>query len=98
VPAEVEASPAAGASAPPAPVEEVSAQLPSRIVKLGGFTATVAKIDDERKARNLPSLTSKDYRWVLGRPGGIPFSVPVTVIYKPESPDEQTLGTYRIGR
>ncbi|WOD37373.1 hypothetical protein [Nodosilinea sp. E11] len=106
---EQEAAPEAPATPPAQPEPEPPAEatdappdltgvVSGRIAKLGGFMATVAAIDAERKARKLPSLTSKDYRWVLGRPGGIPFSFPVTVIYKPESPDEQALGTYRIGR
>lgn len=90
-------APAAPAAAPE-PEPGLKGRFPSWIGKLGGFAATVEAIDAERKSRNLPGLLSKDYRFVLGRPGGIPFRFPVTVIYKPESPEEQVLGTYRIGR
>jgi hypothetical protein len=72
--------------------------FPGFLRKLGGFVDTLAAIEAKRKALKLPSLTPTDYRFVLGRPGGNPFSFPVTVIYKPESPKEKELGTFRIGR
>ncbi len=55
-------------------------------------------MDAARKEAKLPSLNPTDYRFVLGRPGGIPFSFPVQVIYKPDSAKEKDLGTFRIGR
>lgn len=98
-PASVTEQPAPAApAAAPEPEPDLKGRFPGWIGKLGGFAATVAAIDAERKSRNLPGLQSKQYRFVLGRPGGNPFSFPVTVIYKPESPEEQVLGTYRVGR
>lgn len=82
----------------PEPPPDITGKVPGWIGKLGGFGATVAAIEAERKLRKLPGLLSKEYRFVLGRPGGIPFTFPVTVLYKPESTQEQNLGTFRIGR
>jgi hypothetical protein len=72
--------------------------FPGFLRKLGGFVDTLAAIETKRKSLKLPSLTPTDYRFVPGCPGGNPFSFPVTVIYKPESPQEKNLGTFRIGR
>lgn len=84
--------------APPGPAVDPRTLFPGFIRKLGGIGAVVEAIETARKEAKLPSLNPTDYRFVLGRPGGIPFSFPVQVIYKPESPQEKDLGTFRIGR
>jgi hypothetical protein len=72
--------------------------FPGWILKLGGLSTALEAIDVARRQKKLPSLNPTDYRFVLGRPGGIPFSFPVRVLYKPDSPKEKDLGTFRIGR
>jgi hypothetical protein len=72
--------------------------FPGWIRKLGGLAVALDAIETARRQKKLPSLNPTDYRFVPGRPGGNPFSFPVTVIYKPESPQEKNLGTFRIGR
>ncbi|MBW4482915.1 MAG: hypothetical protein KME14_10260 [Tildeniella torsiva UHER 1998/13D] len=77
---------------------DLSAYFPGYIRKLKGLANVAEAIETARKEAKLPSLNPTDYRFVLGRPGGIPFSFPVQVVYKPDSPKEHDLGTFRIGR
>lgn len=86
------------ATAAPEPETNLSDSFPGFIRKLGGLASALDDIDAARKEYRLPSLTPTDYRFVFKRPGGIPFSFPVQVIYKPGSEEEKDLGTYRIGR
>lgn len=97
---EADAAPAAS-DAPPAASDleaDPSACFPGYIRKLGGFGAALESLETVRKEAKLPSLNPTDYRFVPGRPGGIPFTFPVQVVYKPDSPQERDLGTFRIGR
>lgn len=61
-----------------------------------GASETFKAIEAVRFAKKLPSLSLVDYRFLIKRPGGIPFSVPIEVIYKAESPEEVNLGIFRI--
>lgn len=88
----------AAAAAAPEPEVDPSAFLPGYIRKLRGVGAALEAMEAARKEQRLPSLNPTDYRFVFKRPGGNPFSFPVQVIYKPESPEENDLGTFRIGR
>lgn len=94
------AAPEAPAAPEPAPEPAIDPAtcFPGYIRKLGGFGAVLEAIDTARKAKRLPSLNLTDYRFVLKRPGGIPLGFPVQVIYKPGTPKEKDLGTFRIGR
>lgn len=85
---------------PVAPAAEpgLSAFFPGYIRKLKGFIDVAESVDSARKKARLPSFNPTNYRFILGRPGGIPFSFPVQVIYKPGSSQEKDLGTYRVGR
>lgn len=97
---EADAAPAAS-DAPPADQAleaDPSACFPGYIRKLGGFVDALESLEAVRKDAKLPSLNLTDYRFLPGRPGGIPFTFPVQVIYKPDSPKEKNLGTFRIGR
>jgi hypothetical protein len=94
---EVEAAPEAPAAAPE-PEVDPQAFFPGYIRKLRGITTAIEAMDAARKEAKLPRLNPTDYRFVLGRPGGIPLSFPVQVIYKPDSAKEKHLGTFRIGR
>lgn len=85
-------------AAAPEPDVDPSTLLPRYIRKLRGVGAAIEAIEAACKEAKLPSLNPTDYRFVLGRPGGIPFSFPVQVIYRPESSKEKDLGTFRIGR
>jgi hypothetical protein len=85
-------------AAGPEPEADLSAYFPGYLRKLRGIGAAVEAIEAARKEAKLPSLTPTDYRFIPGRPGGIPYSFPVQVIYKPGDPKERHLGTFRIGR
>lgn len=65
---------------------------------MGGFEAAWTALDVARKAKKLPTLNPVDYRFTLGPPGGIPFGVPVQVVYRPGTPKKKDLGVFRIGR
>lgn len=83
-----------------APETEADASdlFPSYIRKLKGMGAALDAIEAARKEAKLPSLNAADYRFIPGAPGGIPYSFPVQVVYKPGDPKEQSLGTFRINR
>lgn len=94
---EAEVAPAEAPEATEA-TDEPSDCFPLYLRKLRGFGATLGAIDDARRKQRLPSLNPTDYRFILQRPGGIPFSFPVQVVYKPGDAKEKDLGTFRIGR
>ncbi|MEA5447325.1 hypothetical protein VB780_02010 [Leptolyngbya sp. CCNP1308] len=85
-------------AAAPEPEVDPSALFPAYIRKLRGIGAALEAIETARKEAKLPSLNPTDYRFILKRPGGIPFCFPVQVVYKPDSAKEKDLGTFRIGR
>lgn len=94
-----EAEPALEApAAAPEPETDPSACFPSHIRKLGGFGAALESIEAARNDAKLPSLNRTDYRFILNPPGGLPFSVPVQVVYQAGTDKERDLGTYRIAR
>ncbi|MGG6241860.1 hypothetical protein ACQ4N7_24820 [Nodosilinea sp. AN01ver1] len=94
---EAEAAPEATAAAPE-PEADPSDCFPLFVRKLKGFGAALESIQAARKEAKLPSLNPTDYRVIPGRPGGIPFSFPVQVVYRPGDPKERNLGTFRVGR
>ncbi|MFQ4134762.1 hypothetical protein PGN35_000410 [Nodosilinea sp. PGN35] len=71
--------------------------LPGFVARRSDAQAAIQEIDAARQNAKLPSLNPTDYRFAVGRPGGIPASLPVTVTYKPDSPEAVELGTYRVG-
>lgn len=95
-PAAPEAAPEPQAA--PEAQADPAACLPGFVRKLGGFEAAWTALEVARKAKKLPTLNPVDYRFILGRPGGNPFSFPVQVVYRPGTPKEKDLGTFRIGR
>lgn len=72
--------------------------LPGYLRRKGGFRAASEAMETARTEAGLPSFNATDYRFTVKPPGGVPFSTPVQVIYKPDSPDEHDLGTFRVGR
>lgn len=95
--ADVEAATDDPAETPEAEVDPSSC-FPGYIRNSGGFEKALEAIENARKTAKLPSLNRKDYRFALRPPGGIPFSVPVEVIYKPGTAKEKVLGTFRVSR
>lgn len=77
---------------------DINSQFPGFLRKLRGFDGALEAIETARREQRLPSLNPTDYRVIPKRPGGIPFSFPVQIIYRPDSPQEKDLGTFRIGR
>lgn len=72
--------------------------LPGYLRRKGGFGAALEAMETARGDAGLPSFNTTDYRFTVKPPGGVPFSTPVQVTYKPDSPEEQNLGTFRVGR
>lgn len=82
--------------AAPEPAPSPKQLLPGFVANRKGAGEAFDAIEAARTALNLPSLSLIDYRFVIKRPGGLPFSIPIEVIYKPESKDEINLGIFRI--
>ena len=58
-----------------------------------GFQQAKDAAESWAQAKELPPIfngvqLNTDYRIITHKPNGLPFSIPFTVIYKPESPDE----------
>ena len=70
--------------------------LPGFVARRSGAAVALESMAAAAKEQKLPSLNATDYRFTVGRPGGIPASLPVEVLYKPDGPDEVNVGTFRV--
>jgi hypothetical protein len=70
--------------------------FPGFVARRAGAQAALDSIVAACQEQELPSLNPTDYRFTVGKPGGIPASLPVEVTYKPESPDQVAVGTFRV--